>query len=41
LAEAAGAISEGMTGKGGIIFTWLEPEFFYVNTTLQLLRSLS
>jgi len=33
LSEAAGLISNGMTGRGWIIFTWLEPELFYVNTT--------
>lgn len=33
LEAAAGAIYAGMTGKGWIIFTWLEPDLFYVNTT--------
>jgi hypothetical protein len=35
LSEAVGVIVKGMTGRGWIIFTWLEPELFYVNTTNQ------
>ncbi|RZU35448.1 hypothetical protein [Edaphobacter modestus] len=33
LSEAAGLISKDMPGRGWIVFTWLEPELFYVNTT--------
>jgi hypothetical protein len=33
LSEAVGLISTGMEGRGWIVFTWLERELFYVNTT--------
>jgi hypothetical protein len=33
LSEAVALVSSGMTGRGWIIFTWLEPELFYINTT--------
>ena len=29
------SIYEGMSGKGGMVFTWLEPELFFINTTNQ------
>lgn len=35
LAEATVAVCEGMTRKGWIVFTWLEPELFYIKTTNQ------
>ncbi len=33
LSEAASLICSGMTGRGWVTFTWLEPELFYINTT--------
>lgn len=33
LSEASAQISEGIAGHGWIVFTWLEPELFYINTT--------
>jgi hypothetical protein len=33
LSEASALISEGLAGHGSIVFTWLEPELFYINTT--------
>ena len=32
LPEAAQALSDGLKGRGWIIFTWLEPELFYLDT---------
>lgn len=35
LSEAVGTVSKDMAGRSWIVFTWLEPELFYVNTTNQ------
>jgi hypothetical protein len=33
ISEAVGLIQSGMAGHSWIVFTWLEPELFYINTT--------
>jgi len=33
LTEVSSSICGGMDGKGWVVFTWLEPQLFFVNTT--------